>query len=214
MKQKAPKKNNDNARERLLDEAERLIGQKGPDAVTVREITSAAGANVAAVTYYFGGKKNLYLTVVRERWVPRARRIIKPLDDLVDSGEATIEQAVEGTARAFLMGFANDQERELHLQIIQRELAQPSEALGIILQEAIVPTFQRLTAMINRSLPQLSSEKAFLCVYSIFAQVVHFCFGRAMVSGLMNRPFDEKVRETVVEHITRFSLEGLRGVSD
>ncbi len=62
-------------KERILDTAEVLFAQKGYQAVSVREITSAARCNLAAVNYHFGKKENLYLEVFRSRWVPRATRI-------------------------------------------------------------------------------------------------------------------------------------------
>lgn len=53
----------DPTRERLLNEAERLFAGKGYDAVSLREITTAAGTHLAAVNYHFGSKENLYLEV-------------------------------------------------------------------------------------------------------------------------------------------------------
>ena len=68
------KNRNDLTRERVLDEAETLFAQKGYHAVSVREITTAAECNLAAVNYHFGNKQNLYLEVFRERWFPRDGR--------------------------------------------------------------------------------------------------------------------------------------------
>ena len=45
--------------ERLLDAAEALFAERGFEAVSLRDITLEAGANVAAVNYHFGGKENL-----------------------------------------------------------------------------------------------------------------------------------------------------------
>ena len=46
-------------RARLLDAALDLIAERGEDGVTLREVTDAAGANVAAVSYHFGSLKAL-----------------------------------------------------------------------------------------------------------------------------------------------------------
>jgi len=45
--------------ERILDAAQKLFAEKGLDATSVRDITTAAECNVAAVNYHFGGKENL-----------------------------------------------------------------------------------------------------------------------------------------------------------
>ena len=46
-------------RDRLLTAALELLAQRGQDGVTLREITVAAGANVAAVSYHFGSLRAL-----------------------------------------------------------------------------------------------------------------------------------------------------------
>ncbi|MDE3131400.1 MAG: TetR/AcrR family transcriptional regulator [Acidobacteriota bacterium] len=46
-------------RARLLDAALELIAARGEDAVTLRDLTDLAGANVAAVSYHFGSLKSL-----------------------------------------------------------------------------------------------------------------------------------------------------------
>ena len=44
---------------RLLEAALTLISERGEDGVTLRELTDAAGANVAAVSYHFGSLQSL-----------------------------------------------------------------------------------------------------------------------------------------------------------
>jgi AcrR family transcriptional regulator len=46
-------------RARLLDAALDLISERGEEGVTLRELTDAADANVAAVSYHFGSLKSL-----------------------------------------------------------------------------------------------------------------------------------------------------------
>ena len=52
-------------RARLLATAQRLFGERGFKAVTVRDICTAAKANVAAVNYHFGDKLGLYREVLQ-----------------------------------------------------------------------------------------------------------------------------------------------------
>src|ERR1700739_2676081 len=44
---------------RLLEAALTLISEHGEDGVTLRELTDAAGANIAAVSYHFGSLPSL-----------------------------------------------------------------------------------------------------------------------------------------------------------
>src|SRR6267154_1886804 len=56
----------DPTREKLLTVAGRVFAARGYQATTVREICSAAGANVAAVNYHFGDKFGLYTEVLQQ----------------------------------------------------------------------------------------------------------------------------------------------------
>ena len=65
----ARKKSTDrsNGRERILDAAEMLFAQRGFHGVSLRDITSAAGVDVALVGYHFGGKRELFTAVFDRR---------------------------------------------------------------------------------------------------------------------------------------------------
>jgi AcrR family transcriptional regulator len=52
-------------RDQLLVAALDLLAQRGPEGVTLREITEAAGTNVAAVSYHFGSLKVLCETAAK-----------------------------------------------------------------------------------------------------------------------------------------------------
>lgn len=54
------------ARASILAATKELVALKGPHATTVRDITEATKANVAAVKYYFGSKEDLIRTAVTE----------------------------------------------------------------------------------------------------------------------------------------------------
>jgi AcrR family transcriptional regulator len=52
-------------RERLLQSATRLFADNGYRGASVRDICNLAGANPGAVSYHFGGKRQLYRAVLR-----------------------------------------------------------------------------------------------------------------------------------------------------
>ena len=55
------------AKLRILDAAERLFARNGFYGVSVRDITEAAGVDVALVSYHFGGKRELFAAVFQRR---------------------------------------------------------------------------------------------------------------------------------------------------
>lgn len=52
------------SRARILFVAKRLIAERGRDAVSLRDITTAANVNVASVSYHFGSKDELFQAAV------------------------------------------------------------------------------------------------------------------------------------------------------
>jgi len=67
MKKKIPARRAGNGRERILDAAETLFAQRGFYGVSLRDITEAAGVDVALVAYHFGGKRELFTAVFERR---------------------------------------------------------------------------------------------------------------------------------------------------
>src|SRR5512145_2556330 len=81
----SPQEPTTDTRQRLLDAAEALFARRGLAGTSVREITEAAGANLAAINYHFRSKENLYIEVFLRRMaqmrdpVIAASRVAAPL---------------------------------------------------------------------------------------------------------------------------------------
>ncbi|MBQ3311742.1 CerR family C-terminal domain-containing protein [bacterium] len=54
----------DKSKQRILDSATKLFAQKGYDGVGIREICKEANANICMISYFWGGKKELYKGIV------------------------------------------------------------------------------------------------------------------------------------------------------
>jgi len=198
-------------RERLLDEAEALFAEKGYNAVTVREIIAAADCNVASINYYFGNKKNLYLEVFRDRWIPRARRVHEYFRHLLAAQRpSSLTAVVKSLALAFLEGPLSDEERRRHHQLIAREMAQPSEAFDLVAEQVTRPFFQKLAELLRPFMsPELTGEQVMLNILCIFSMVLYFNFARVAVSRLTGQEYDAAFKTRLVEHLIGFSLAGL-----
>jgi len=55
---------------RILDAAEKLFGKNGFDATSLRDITTEADVNLAAVNYHFQSKDSLIDAVIARRIEP------------------------------------------------------------------------------------------------------------------------------------------------
>jgi AcrR family transcriptional regulator len=197
---------NDLTKERLLNEAEALFAQKGYDAVSVREITTAADCNLAAVNYHFGNKQNLYLEVL----VPRARRVQEYFRKTLAEQDAPLPTAVaRSLAEAFLVGPLSDDERQRHHQLMARELGHPTEAFEFLADQVMRPFFGQLADILRPTIPKgLDKERLMLNILSMFALVLYFNFARVAVSRITGSEYDSAFKARLVEHIVQFSLHG------
>jgi AcrR family transcriptional regulator len=81
-------------RDRLLNAAEQLFATRGIDAVSVRDITDEAEANLAAVNYHFGSKHGLVVAIVQRRADELGRRRAELLDELERAGRVSLREVI------------------------------------------------------------------------------------------------------------------------
>lgn len=76
-------------RQVILDTAERMFVEKGYSGVTLRDLTAAAGVNLASVNYHFGSKDALLLEVFRRGSISINRARLRLLQEVeARAGEA------------------------------------------------------------------------------------------------------------------------------
>lgn len=88
--------------ERILDAAEELFAQRGYDGVTMRQIASLAGVDVALANYHFGKKLALFNAVFERRAdaLNNARRdALHACQDAADNEGPSLEQIIEAFLR-------------------------------------------------------------------------------------------------------------------
>src|SRR5271157_2010543 len=78
---------------RILDAAEKLFGEKGFDATSLRDITTEADVNLAAVNYHFQSKESLIEAAILRGAAPVNDRRLAMLE--AAGPKASVEQIVE-----------------------------------------------------------------------------------------------------------------------
>ncbi len=201
-------------REKILEVAEKLFGEKGFKAVSVREITQKAQVNVSAVNYYFGSKKGLYLAVFKELWLKRAylqRQYLqknleakKPLD---------IQTFVQEVITSFLTGPICEDIKKYHHALIQREFREPSEALDMVLKEAIHPMLNLLSNYLETIFPsRFSEEEKKVYALSIIGVAVHFNLVSKSLPHILPEIKTEPI-PFIGEKISFLLAQGLQGIT-
>ena len=91
-------------RDRLLAAALELLSDRGPEGLTLREVTDSAGANVAAVSYHFGSLKALCHAAIEhalERYLDAQHEAVRAL-----APEATLEELAAAFAGPMIRSLA------------------------------------------------------------------------------------------------------------
>jgi AcrR family transcriptional regulator len=196
-------------RERLLQSACEVFAAKGYREATIAEICERAGANIAAVNYYFRDKASLYVEAWRVSFQESIAR--HPPDGGVPP-DASAEERLCGRIRALVHRVADVQSNEF--RIIHKELAQPTGLLAEVMAESINPIRQGLEELVRELIgPGASAEEIRLCQMSVRAQCFDIMIHRQrppLARGpdpLPAQPLDVNV---VADHIARFSLAGIR----
>jgi AcrR family transcriptional regulator len=173
----------DLTRQKLLHASIDVFGRLGFDGATTRALARAAGVNLQAIPYYFGGKEKLYLAVAEHIGSMVAVRI----EGARDRANLRLAQATERRsalelpeARRLLIDilqslgelFISD-ESEPWARFMIREQMQPTEAFKLVYGRVMKPlleTAQRLVALILAEEP--SSEHVRLRTLSLLGGVM------------------------------------------
>jgi AcrR family transcriptional regulator len=201
-------------RRSLLVAASEIFAKKGFRDATIAEICRQAKANVAAANYHFGGKEALY--VESWRFAFEKSLMTYPPNGGVAEG-APIEEQLRGRILAIMRRVIDPQSYEL--DIFYNEMANPTGLLAGAVQQSIEPIFRGFAAIVSELLGKRPAEQQVrLCLMSIRAQ----CFGplmrerRRKIASPDPLPTSSEWSlddlETLVDHVTRFSLAGIREV--
>jgi AcrR family transcriptional regulator len=121
-------------RERILDAALDLFAERGLTGTTVRDIATRAKVNVAAISYHFGGKDELYRAVagtVIGSIEARVRERVAHILDRPPSDPAGALAALEEFVGTLVDVIVGPEEMRRVARFIIRELMQPTFAFEI-----------------------------------------------------------------------------------
>lgn len=198
-------------RRRLIDAAGEMFAELGFHQTTVRQICLRAGANIAAVNYHFRDKTGLYTEVVRQSMQAAQLETVRAAFDQ----HASSEKILRAVIKARLESLRSLDPTDWHFRIFAHELAKPTPAMSVIVNEAIRPLYSRMCELIGTMLrlpPE--HEKTRLCAHSIIGQIMFYAFARPVISRLAPKmKLTATQVDLIADHIAEFSLAYLRQAS-
>jgi AcrR family transcriptional regulator len=206
--------NSEDTKARLIEAAGEVFAQYGFRASTVRQICKRAHANVGSVNYHFRDKKGLYAAILA---YSRQLALSKYPPDLGLSLNATPEEKLRAYIRTFLLRLMAEGLPAWHGKLMAQEIVDPTGALDQVVQNSIRPLYKYLAAIVQeltheekKSQDGEDSDATFLTSLSIAGQCLHYHIARHIIEVIRPRGFDPKRIEQITDHITRFSLGGIR----
>ena len=177
------------ARERILDAALDLFGERGLTGTTVRDIAARAKVNVAAISYHFGGKDELYRAVAGTVIGSIEARVRSRIGNLLDKPPTDAEGALvalENLAATMIDVIVGPEEMRRVARFIIREQMQPTFAFEILfgVMSRLHGAATQLMALATGRPPE--SREAMLRVFLLLGQVLFLRIAEAAVLRRLN----------------------------
>ena len=196
-------------KDRILGAAEELFAQHGFAGTSLRQVTSQADVNIAAVNYHFGSKENLVNEVFRRR-----------MDEMTAARLAQLEQARStrpGDLRAVLAAFvepalAMAQDRQsggAFVRVIARAYAEKNDNLRKFLSDHYGHVLREFGKAIGACVPGLSKEELYWRLDFLAGSLTY-----AMADfGMIKRPSgvaETAHRQRAAQELIRFASAGFK----
>jgi AcrR family transcriptional regulator len=185
-------------RARLLEAALDLLADRGEEAVSLREITTAAGANVAAVSYHFGSLKALCDAAVEEglvSYLAAQQEAVGALDP-----DASLDEVAAAFAQPMIQAMAVGGRDLAVIRIVARCATDPPE--GWTRFDA---SFERIRADVLRAL------KANVPGVTDRALIFRIRCAAGLINWLMLAPVGAELRGRPVRQIEKLVVPAVAG---
>jgi len=193
---------------RLLNSAGEVFAKKGYRDAKVADICKRAGANVAAVNYYFGDKKSLY----REVWQHALENAEVAL--FLESTVGSPQDRLRDYIQMLIHNFTSKGNVGRFSRLYLMEIVNPTGFIQGAWRETIEPRRRKLHDILREIIgPEAEDLTVRFCELSIVNQCRMFVtIKRSDVEYMLGRPIDPKLIKRLADHIADFSLAGIREV--
>lgn len=195
----------DASRLHILKSSLNVFGQYGYDGATTRVLANAAGVQLGAFQYYFGGKKGLYLAVadfvaelISAELADTLASAAAVLDKR-DAGQADLYHALMDILETFALRVMAKDDSRMIARFIVREQMDATEAFDHLYQGSMKQLLSACQRLMGRILakPESSNEIKIRTI-AIIGQITIFETSRAMVIRNLNW---KTIRKTEIDQI-------------
>jgi len=198
-----PRSDGEQSRERLLHSAIRLFAEQGYARTSTRELAQAAGANVAAISYYFGDKAGLYRAAF-------AQQSNDPQDNIAqyDQPHFTLRQSLAGFYTQLLAPMQQGDLARDCMRLWCREMLEPTGLWAHEIENNIRPEHEALTRVLARHLDApADSDDMHRLAFSIASLALQHMVGADVLRALRPQLLDTpQAAQAWLERMTDYAM--------
>ena len=171
------------ARQRLLFSALRLFSEQGFSQTSTRQIALEAGANIGAISYYFGDKAGLYRAAFTEP-------LGSPKDDIsfYNQPHLTLRQSLDRFFSSFLEPLKQSDLVQQCTRLHFREMMEPTGLWAQELEHGIRPAHLALVATLRRHLRLAKADdELHRLAFAITSLALHMFLCRDVIDAIRPR---------------------------
>lgn len=157
----------------ILEATERLVAEHGFESVRLRDITTGAGVNVAAVNYHFGSKDKLFEAVQCRYIEPINQERLRMLGELTGGRRcASVREILEAFMRPLLTVVKQSELSEkLFFKLMGRLVVDPQGGIPQDMIPGIKKVAEEFTKALLQAAPGLSTEQVLWRLHYTFGVI-------------------------------------------
>ncbi len=188
---------------RILDTAEKLFGMNGFEGTSLRDITTAADVNLAAINYHFQTKDSLIDAIVARRIQPVNNTRLELLE--VAGPNPTVEEILTA-----FMAPVMQVKVDAVVPLIGRILSNPEVFVERVFHKHLAPVSQRFVEALSKALPELPPSELLWRLHFSVGVMTHTMLWGRIFPKITNGVCDISDREALVDRTVRFVAAGFR----
>ena len=202
-------------RVRILDAAESLFMEHGFEATSLRQITTAASVNLAAVSYHLGSKEDLFEAVLTRRLDPMNQERVALLTHF-EQEAAPIPLTPEKILAAMFipaLKLARNRERggKNFLRLLGRAYADPAPFIRRFLSEQYAVMIARFKGAFARALPDLPGRELSWRLHFVMGALSYTLAGTDALRLIAElNPRESGNDELLLRRLAPFLIAGLK----
>ncbi|HJR74771.1 MAG TPA: TetR family transcriptional regulator [Luteimonas sp.] len=201
---------NFNTKDRILGAAESLFAQQGFAGTSLREVTSRADVNIAAVNYHFGSKENLINEVFRRRLDELSDRRLSALQAARERSPGDLHEVLAAFIEPALALSLDRQGGSAFVRVLARAYAEKDERLRQFVSEHYGHVMREFSKAVAACLPDMPRE-TLAWRLDFVAGALTYAMADFGHNKRMNGGNDQQHCQRAARELVRFAAAGLSG---